>query len=783
MKSKGTSRLAATFIERLIQSLEQAARHPPGDSVPPAAVLWTDADGQWKALVEPLLARLPHFFVHGGYDKARRTGPAIWLKCVIARSLDEPRIPDDVVPVIYLPGVGRQELRAGEECPEELQPLIELQYRGLVWTQRNGKDWTVEAFLGSDDGLGLDLAKDSATRHSLQQALRALAGVPVTQLLGRHLEAEDFDKLLVGDQPRDLLTWMSAPAATRGAWEDARWKAFRSRCQAKFQFDPEMDGETAAGERLGLRKGSGWSALWDRYVEAPDAYPGIPELLVRCRPSGELSFDKSTWPDENERAEASLRDAFAKMQDSDAAEARGRTLALEEEHGLRRQWVWARLGKSTLAQALEHLAVLARRTASLPGGETPDEMARSYGEGAYLADDAALKSWAAVRTGADSDAVRSAIRALYLPWLDDSARRFQDAVKRHPLPARGVLSVVEAAPGECILFADGLRFDLAQRLCAMLEAREMKVSRQQRWAALPTVTATGKPAASPVATRIVGRKIPETFSPEIAGAGQPLTTDRFRDLLGREGVQWIPSGEAGSPGQSDARGWTEAGQIDKWGHKMEARLAAAVDEELEGLCERIAGLLVAGWRSVRVVTDHGWLLLPGGLPRHDLPNYLAESKWARCAAIKGASRVQVPTAQWHWNPTEVYATAPGVACFSAGLEYAHGGLSLQECLLPDLRIVPAAEAIQARIVEIQWVGMRCRIRVEPMDTRLRVDLRTKANDPASSMAAAPKPLEEGGRTSLVVEDDGKAGTAVVAVVLDTTGRVLTKHPTTVGGKE
>src|SRR5207248_11543074 len=66
--------------------------------------------------------------------------PAIWLRCVVDRTLPEISIPADSVPILYLPGVSRQALRAGEECPRELQPLVELQYRGRVWHQRNGRE-------------------------------------------------------------------------------------------------------------------------------------------------------------------------------------------------------------------------------------------------------------------------------------------------------------------------------------------------------------------------------------------------------------------------------------------------------------------------------------------------------------------------------------------------------------------------------------------------------------------------------------------------------------------
>ena len=43
------------------------------------------------------------------------------------------------------------------DCDSMLQPLIELQYRGAVWHQRNGRDWTVEAFL--------DFGRFDCSRH------------------------------------------------------------------------------------------------------------------------------------------------------------------------------------------------------------------------------------------------------------------------------------------------------------------------------------------------------------------------------------------------------------------------------------------------------------------------------------------------------------------------------------------------------------------------------------------------------------------------------------------
>ena len=131
---------------------------------------------------------------------------------------------------------------------------------------------------------------------------------------------------------------------------------------------------------------------------------------------------------------------------------------------------------------------------------------------------------------------------------------------------------------------------------------------------------------------------------------------------------------ANDTGDPSGRAWTECGELDKLGHSLQGKLAARLGEQITLLLERIEALLHAGWREVRVVTDHGWLWLPGGLPKVELPKYLTRSRWARCAAVEGGSTVEAPTVPWHWNAHERVAVGPGIACFGAGNEYAHGGL-------------------------------------------------------------------------------------------------------------
>lgn len=201
---------------------------------------------------------------------------------------------------------------------------------------------------------------------------------------------------------------------------------------------------------------------------------------------------------------------------------------------------------------------------------------------------------------------------------------------------------------------------------------------------------------------------------------------------------------------------------------------------MDALRDRIEGLLTAGWKRVRVVTDHGWLLMPGGLPRVDLPAFLAATKWARCATVKGDSQTNMPTYLWHWNAHVRIASPPGIACFSAGNEYAHGGVSPQECVVPDMVVERGDAGVTASITGVVWRGMRCRVSVTTSDPRVRADLRLNWKQPSTSIAGSVKEVGPAGEASLVVSDDKHEGTAATVVLIDEGGNVLDRKPTTVG---
>jgi hypothetical protein len=768
---------AQGLLEALELSFKDALRAAEG-TAEAVALLWTDAESHWLPLLPHLQAAMPQVFTLGAYNPKERSGPAIWLRCVVDRALPEVCLAERVVPILYLPGVTRFQLRAGAECPAMLQPLIELQYRGRVWYQKNGNDWSVEAFLVSEDGLGLDLARDARTKEALARALPLLAETPLDGLRGHRLEAEDFDKLSVSDPTRDLLNWMIGEVAFRKGMHDDRWRSFCGVCRSEFKFDP--DKRTPADAAAALIEGGGkWDGVWHRFREAPRLHAGLAQLLREVPGQMKLGGDPERTPRANDAGEALLRRELAAVAALPHAQAIERVLVLEADHGPRRSWVWSELGQSVLAGALEPLARLASAARTTLGGATVAAAATAYADGGWGSDRAALEALVSVTSQADLQIVQPVVKALYGPWLDASARHFQTLFSAAEGAVRGQVSGTSSEKDACVLFADGLRFDIATILKDRCEAKGLQVRLSHRLAPLPTVTATAKPFATVVSDCLEGGEDVIDFNPRIRDSAQAANAQRLRDQMLEVGVDVLLD-EVRPPKAGATGGWVETGRLDELGHKLGAQLAVHLDAEVDALRDRIEGLLAAGWRRVRVVTDHGWLLLPGGLPRVDLPTFLAATKWARCATVKGNSQTSMPTYLWHWNTHVRIASPPGIACFSAGNEYAHGGVSPQECVVPDMVVERGDAGVTACITGVVWRGMRCRVSVTTSDPKVRADLRLNWKQPSTSIAGSIKEVGPAGEASLVVTDDNHEGTAATVVLIDEGGNVLDRKPTTVG---
>jgi hypothetical protein len=779
---------AGTLADAVLESLARLVSTPDGE-VPPAAILWPDAEGQWKSLVALLRGRVPHLYELGTFAPDDHIGPAIWLVCAVARTLPDHSPPASTVPILYLPSVARQELRAGADCPMLHQPLVELQYRGKVWHQRNGRDWTIEAFLTSKDALDLDVARDAASQQAMLRAIDRLADEPVAALTGRRLDIGFFESLSVSDIEREILAWMADAdeyQKTKKA-DAAAFETFVGKMAREYGVDPTKQSPADAARCL-ARGEPAWDPIWRRYADAPQAYPKMQGLMAAV-PGSHFNLDTiDRNPKRNADDEKNVRLEIEKLVALPHAEACERVRKLCDKQAGRREWVWAKLGESLLAEVLVPISKLAAAATSPLGGPDVATIARAYAKDGWEVDRHAMRALVVAQRSPDADLVGRVVRAIYLPWLDKTAAHFQSVCQGGAAIAT-LVAPVAAEREQCLVFADGLRFDVAVALQEKLQARGLVARLSHRVAPLPSVTATAKPAVMPLPASgygsIGGGTMPETFLPQArtAAGTKPATTNELHGVLGELGVAVLASDETDGAATAERGGWTEVGRIDELGHKLGVELAGALDEQVERIARRVADLLDAGWMRVRVVTDHGWLLVPGGLPKVDVPKSVVESKWSRAAAVKGSSQVTVPVVGWHWNEGERVATPPGVGAFRASEAYAHGGVSPQECVTPELLVERLGAAETATITNLRWVGMRCRVTVGGGVSPISVDLRLTDRDPASTIVGGPKDYDaKKDEAAMVVADDSLESKPAVVVVLDANGTILDRMKTNIGGK-
>ncbi len=773
--------MSLTFLDATIQALRSAAAYNSNDMVAPLALFWPDEAKDWEAIIPRLREKVP-ILALGTFDTVRLTGPAIWIRCMLARRLDQANWAKGVTPVVYLPGYSRASLRAVEECAEELKPLAGLQYLGVIWSQRNGRDWTLSAFLQSQaGGLGIPVAPDAQTSRALRRAARALLEEPLDHLRAcAPLRSDFFNALLTPDITKQVLLWMNDPDGEQARLTPEEWEAFADQCRRELGFDPMRDGEVTAARKLGEGAGR-WTQVWGRFKEAPANYSSVPDLLRRAKPQGNgrnlKLFESSScesWPQDNEFEEDLLRAGLLQVSVKSLAEACPEIVLLEEHHRHRRNWVWAKLGRSPLALALGHLSELSKLVANPPYGGTVAEIANRYCAEGWKADLAALQALSAIHESEDVEAVSRVLRVLYLPWLRDLCESFQSAWESSP--PKFEKRDLEPENGVVFLFVDALRMDLAYELKSVMEDDGLSCDLAYRLAPLPSITETAKPAASPVARRLSG-------GPELApttGEGTQVDAQVLRSILTESGFAALAQDETGDP---EGAAWTECGRLDEIGHVEGRYLAYRAHEELRQVSTRVRALADAGWRKVQVITDHGWLLVPGGLPSYGLPEPATETRKGRAARLKPGAAVDCMTMPWFWDPSVSIAVAPGVKCFAAGREYEHGGLSPQEVVVPELTVTSPTPAHAVRFEELRWVGLRCKIVLSGAFQGLLADLRTKPADPGSTLSEEPKQVGADGTVSLLCPNDSCEGSAAVAVVyaLDRPDRVLAQYPTVVGG--
>jgi hypothetical protein len=282
---------------------------------------------------------------------------------------------------------------------------------------------------------------------------------------------------------------------------------------------------------------------------------------------------------------------------------------------------------------------------------------------------------------------------------------------------------------------------------------------------------------SPIATAISTHSNINEFRPQLNNS-KDLKTNIFREALTEKHFKYVTHAD---DIQAEGNYWQEIGDIDTKGHQEQSDIVKRIDELFDQVQEAINVAFEKGIKRIKIVTDHGWLLLPGGLPKTELNTHLAETRWGRCAIIKEGAHTDLLHLPWRWNPDVFIAYAPGISFFKKNEEYAHGGISIHECLVPILTIEQTNTPVSSAIIrEVKWVNLKCNVVTENASDLFTIDIRTRYNDEKTSIVVSTRKTVKENKGVLMVNDDAEAKSATV-VLLDEHGKIIDRKPTTVGG--
>ncbi len=766
-----------SLFDKVYQALIQAESHNSSIMAKPEVILWPDPERQWEEVMPSLQEEISHILIYGNYNKEKRQGPAIWIKCMVAKMLTEANWDDSKVPVIYLPGISKNKLRNVEHAGLDIQPLLEYQYTGTLFLQENGKEWTVLAFMeNSIDGLGLKVAKDNATKDALKKSLPLIFRDNDVFVGKSVIDAAFLNNYIFPDVIPAILAWMCKGPAWIEALTPGKREVFTALCISQFEFEPDHKNIKAIAEKLGAQKNA-WKQVWQFYTNAPAKFPEIEQLLRMAKPAdlgtGFFELPRESWPQVNEEMEDTLRNELNKLVKKDHTGIVSGLNKLLQANKERSTWVWTELGDSPLLRALNHLIRLAERVSVPYPSNSLNELVLFYTTSGYEVDTAMRKAYISVKTQKDRKVVTDLIRLLYQPWLENITIKFQKLTIQDLSSYRSKGPAADEPP--FYLFVDAFRFEAAREFEDRCRKHHLKTELLATYSALPTLTSTAKVKASPVAREVSVTSEIKDFTPQFK-SGKYANIVALREELEKAGYcHGVKKGF--DPGK---KYWVEIGSIDTHGHDEQAEMLRRMDDLFDEIMEIINIAEESGLKSVKIVTDHGWLMLPGGLPAEKMVKDLTIARCGRCALIKEGVKTEFTQLPWEWNPLTYVAYAPGISFFKVNEEYAHGGISLQECIIPELTItIEQKEQINAKLTAVKWSNLRCNVETEYAPDGFKVDIRTKYNDASSSVVISVKKVIESNACSLLA-DDAALDSAAFIVLTDENGMIIDKMNTTIG---
>jgi hypothetical protein len=368
---------------------------------------------------------------------------------------------------------------------------------------------------------------------------------------------------------------------------------------------------------------------------------------------------------------------------------------------------WGELGR--LAGA-SHLLLSAS-----PGKEwaSPDDAIQWYTEGGWQVDQAGeeimrLSPGQAPALLGVLEPLRAAYRARWEGLMWNWTALWEGAGCPVSLTTAGewLKQIMSAKRPTAILLVDALRYDLGSLLAEQVNQREgaTRAEVHPARAPMPSITLLGMAAALPVAeSELLAEVVDGKWQVQhisthsvLSGAAQRRTWWIKNAGASEDNFLSMDAASAGavpSPKSANSLVIMADDTIDLMGHDDQLQTGGSA-LALGRYLQVIERLRDAGWRRVIVLTDHGYIQWPSGneksvtAPAPDAAYVSRRAVAYPAAQTVDGPQVMAPGGQWR------VLVARGASNFRAygSLGYFHGGASLQEWIIPCLKIEWPVEA-------------------------------------------------------------------------------------------
>lgn len=747
------------------------------DGAPRSVLLWLDPDGQFTRLRDAVGGELAAREVTLlALDPG---GSQFELKLAL---LDLEA--DGGRAVVHLPGRSVSDLDpAPDGRPPALWAFVEYRYKGALWGHVPGSrevdpptldEWLLRRDVRFSGGG----ARAAVKAGGPDSRLARYAAKHAHSELGQFPQPVNSATLNVVGEPRDLaIDLLLDPEGAVARWDDARADAVEH-IGASFGVDLAGDAPQAWAEQLAVHLAI--VEAWDAFGRATD-FPFLARIPADEKPrEAALALVRNAVlprPDVADRlrtlvnrhaaelaglvawsggrsgvpaaipaiAQARLREIVAAVEAASGAGAAAGVKALDELLPGHDAAAAADRGFKILRDVRDLAHLADRLRGVLVAAASTGAMARTYATEAWRVDDAYLRIAAACREHAAMAPVRRLAERVYAGYLDAVNQRFTDLVEAAASwvveglrPVTDIADELWSAPltarsRRAVIAVDALRLDIAQRLVERLPSAEL----HPVVTTLPTTTPFGMTAL-----------LPRDREPISVAAGKDtvsLAIGASTGLDGRAGRIAHLQRVLGSRGDSVAFVELEAMlhgetipdarfvvvfnyELDDRGHS--AAGTAALPDDAGRLPGRLAGVIerfhASGIGEVHVVTDHGFLWLDpedvDGLGTPAIPPAQVVNKTGRYVLLQpGATAAELIRLPLPLEPTLELGFPRGIRTLVKAAWYSHGGISLQETIIPH--VVSRASATEGARVRasftvplVELVGATIPVRVSPVAT-------------------------------------------------------------------